>query len=174
MWAMLFPEEELPAAVWKLDAGALHELALQAAGEFHPVLRRLVERADVDYTIAVALSAARRPKEWPVSRATLMGDAVHVMPPLGAHGGNTALRDAALLADKLLDMACRGEPVEQAVKMYQQEMIGYAFQEVEGAMAMLRRSTTTNQLVRWAMLRAVPWLRSTVGSAFVLDSDRDG
>ena len=171
MWAILFPQEELRADLWKLDARAVHHIALQAARDFHPVLQRFVERADVDYTIAVGLNAARRPKEWPVSRVTLMGDAVHVMPPLGAHGGNTALRDAALLAEKLQEAAYRGEPLEHAIKTYQQEMIEYAFQEVESSMTMLQRSTTRNPLVRWAMLRAVPWLRSTVNSPLVLDTE---
>ena len=171
MWAILFPQEELRADLWKLDARAVHHIALQAARDFHPVLQRFVERADVDYTIAVGLNAARRPKEWPVSRVTIMGDAVHVMPPLGAHGGNTALRDAALLAEKLQEAAYRGEPLEHAIKTYQQEMIEYAFQEVESSMAMLQRSTTRNPLVRWAMLRAVPWLRSTANSRLVLDTE---
>jgi 2-polyprenyl-6-methoxyphenol hydroxylase-like FAD-dependent oxidoreductase len=42
-----------------------------------------------------------RPDAFGFARATLMGDAVHAMPPFGAHGGNTALRDAALLGRKL-------------------------------------------------------------------------
>ena len=171
MWAILFPQQELPADLWKLDAGELHHLALRAARDFHSALQRFVERADVDYTIAVVLNAATRPKMWPVSRATLMGDAVHVMPPLGAHGGNTALRDAALLAEKLQDVANRGGSLEQAIKSYQQEMVEYAFKEVESSMAMLRRSTTRNPLVRWGMLRAVPWLRSPISSSLVLDTD---
>jgi 2-polyprenyl-6-methoxyphenol hydroxylase-like FAD-dependent oxidoreductase len=101
MWALGFPNGALPPNVCELDAEALHHLALKAARDFHPVLRRFVERADIDWTIAVPLHAAPRPTTWSVSRATLMGDAVHVMLPFGAHGGNTALRDAALLSEKL-------------------------------------------------------------------------
>src|SRR5262249_38489193 len=116
MWAVLLPQGELPANLWKLDAGALQQLALQAARVLHPGLQGSEMVAASDYSIGVALNAARRPKQWPVARATLMGDAVHVMPPLGAHGGNTALRDAALLAEKLQDVARRGEPLEHAIK----------------------------------------------------------
>jgi 2-polyprenyl-6-methoxyphenol hydroxylase-like FAD-dependent oxidoreductase len=87
MWAILCPKEQLPPDVRGLSGEALHNLALERARDFHPVLQRFVERADVDYTIAVQLLAATRPVTWPVSRTKLMGDAVHVMPPFGAHGG---------------------------------------------------------------------------------------
>lgn len=66
-----------------------------------------------------------------------MGDAVHVMPPFGAHGGNTALRDAALLAGKLT----AGQPLEPAIAAYQEEMIAYAFARSRGSMTMMRRMT---------------------------------
>ena len=168
MWAIMFTREALPSDVWTLDAKALHQLALNAARGFHPVLQRFVELADIEYTVAVALNAGTRPKEWPALRATLMGDAVHVMPPTGAHGGNTALLDAALLADKLKEAASRGEPLEQAIKRYQDEMVPFAFKQVESSMAMLRRNTIKNPLVRFVMMRAVPWLRSLTGTSPVV------
>jgi 2-polyprenyl-6-methoxyphenol hydroxylase-like FAD-dependent oxidoreductase len=112
--------------------------------------------------LATPLSAATRPKQWSVSRVTLMGDAVHVMPPTGAHGGNTALRDAALLADELLRFARGERPLEQAIRTYQQEMMDYAFKEVERSTAMLRRSTVSNPVARFTLLRVLPWLRSVV------------
>src|SRR5262249_59453400 len=97
-------------------------LALEGAQDFHPVLRRFVEGADVDCTMPVPLSSATRPATWPVLRATLMGDAVHVMPPFGAHGGNTALCDAALLAEKLQDAAAREKPLQGGIRAYPAEM----------------------------------------------------
>jgi 2-polyprenyl-6-methoxyphenol hydroxylase-like FAD-dependent oxidoreductase len=168
MWAVLFPPPAVPASVWGGGPSALHARACEAARVFHPVLQRFVERADVDFTVAVTLNAASRPKRWPASRATLMGDAVHVMPPTGAHGGNTALRDAALLAETLQDTARRGERLEHAIKTYQEEMLAYAVKEVASSTAMLRRSSMRNPLVRFAMLRAVPWVRSLGGSSLVL------
>jgi 2-polyprenyl-6-methoxyphenol hydroxylase-like FAD-dependent oxidoreductase len=169
MWAVLLPREELPANVWDLETDALHRLALAAARDYHPVLRRFVEHAEAGYTVATALSAATRPATWPASRATLMGDAVHAMPPTGAHGGNTALRDAALLARHLQEAVRTGAPLEHAIAAYQHTMLEYAFKEVAQSTAMLKRSTVANPLLRFAMLRVVPWLRSLRGGLVVRD-----
>ena len=168
MWAVMFPKEALPPHVLEFKPEALHGLAVDGAREFHPWLRRFVEYAEIDHTVATPLAAATRPKQWSVSRVTLMGDAVHVMPPTGAHGGNTALRDAALLADELFARVER--PLEQAIRTYQQEMIGYAFKEVERSTAMLRRSKVSNPVARFTLLRALPWLRS-VASASLTTND---
>jgi 2-polyprenyl-6-methoxyphenol hydroxylase-like FAD-dependent oxidoreductase len=165
MWALMFPKEGLPSDVLELKAAALHRLALDGARHFHPVLRNFVENADVDYTVATTLSAATRPKNWSGSRVTLMGDAVHVMPPTGAHGGNTALRDAALLAEELQNAAMSKARMEKAIQAYQQAMITYAFKEVERSTAMLRWSNIKNPAARFVMLKAVPWLRSLAGAS---------
>jgi 2-polyprenyl-6-methoxyphenol hydroxylase-like FAD-dependent oxidoreductase len=160
MWALIFPQEALPTELLELQAEELHGRALEAARRFHPVLRRLVEHATVPDTIAVPLNAGTRPTGWSGSRVTLMGDAVHVMPPLGAHGGNTALCDAALLADKLISALHAGDPIERTIRSYQEEMIAADFKEVDSAVSMLRRMTSKNLVTRWAMTSAVPWLRS--------------
>ena len=169
MWAIVLPTAELPESAWELSARELHGLAIEAALDYHPLLRRLVDEADSDYTLATSLSAATRPKEWVATRTTLMGDAVHVMPPAGAHGGNTALRDAALLAQKLQDAARFGTPVAGAIQEYQDEMLIYAFKEVDRARAMLRRANVENPQVRWLMMRALPWLRSLTRAPLAID-----
>jgi 2-polyprenyl-6-methoxyphenol hydroxylase-like FAD-dependent oxidoreductase len=92
-----------------------------------------------------------------MSRATLIGDAVHVMPPFGAHGGNTALRDAALLAGKLRQ-AAQGGSAATALAEYQDEMAGYAFEAVQAAEKGLRRLTDDSRLRRWFLLRMLPRL----------------
>ncbi|WP_255649225.1 FAD-dependent oxidoreductase [Nocardia australiensis] len=87
-----------------------------------------------------------------------MGDAVHAMPPLGAHGGNTALRDAAPLAAKLEHAVAQGESLEHALSVYQDEMVPYAFRAVDDASKQVRRLTGSNPVQRWILLRALPRL----------------
>ncbi|MCJ8007255.1 FAD-dependent oxidoreductase [Lederbergia wuyishanensis] len=160
MWGLVLPKEEFPEPQGKLSSEMLLNFAREITKDFHPVLQRLVKQADVDYTMAVKFRAARKPSTWSVSRTTFMGDAVHVMPPTGSHGGNTALRDAALLAEKLEATVNQSESLEKAIGSYQEEMSKYAFREVEAAKAMMKRFTFKNSLMRWAMLRAIPRIRS--------------
>ncbi len=165
MWALVFPKAELPPDVLDFKADALHHLALEGARCFHPVLRHFVEHANVEYTLVTVLSAATRPMAWPASRITFMGDAVHAMPPTGAHGGNTALRDAALLSGKLGNATKGSAYVEEAVQSYQDEMMIYAFKEVKRSTAMLRWSNVKSPLLRFMMFRALPWFRSYVDAS---------
>ena len=169
MWALLFPQDAAPVDLLGMRAEELHNHALVAAQPYHPVLRRFVEHATVPDTIAVTLNAGTRPTRWAGSRVTLMGDAVHVMPPLGAHGGNTALRDAALLADTLISALRAGDPIERAISRYQDEMVAADFKEVNDAVTMLRRMTSKNPVTRWAMTSAAPWLRSLGKPALITE-----
>lgn len=160
MWGIVLPKEQTPEHQGKLSKEMLQRFAQEITGDFHPVLQRFVERADIEYTMTVKFRAARKPSSWPASRVTFMGDAVHVMPPTGAHGGNTALRDAALLAEKLEAAMIQGEALEKAVNSYQEEMSKYAYREVEASKVMLKRFNIKNPLINWVMLRAIPWVRS--------------
>jgi 2-polyprenyl-6-methoxyphenol hydroxylase-like FAD-dependent oxidoreductase len=162
VWAIGCPKNRLPHRASDLEPAALHQLALAAVRDFHPVLRRFVADADVRYTMLTPLAAATKPSAWPAPPITLMGDAVHVMPPTGAHGGNTALRDAALLADTLQGAVAAGTPVRDAIARYQSEMVAYAFKEVDASIRTLRRINASNPLFRFAMFRAMPWLRARI------------
>jgi len=55
----------------------------------------------------------------------VLGDAIHLMPPIGGLGGNTALRDAHLLG-RLLPAVHRGErELVAAIGDYESEMREY-------------------------------------------------
>lgn len=139
MWAVLLRDTDAPDNLFDLASETLHGVALQAAAGYHEALRSLVERAEAEFTVAIRLSAMTKPGSWAASRATLVGDAVHAMPPTGAQGGNTALRDAALLSKKLSEAVARGRPLEWGIDAYQREMLDYAFQEVDKSTRMLNR-----------------------------------
>jgi 2-polyprenyl-6-methoxyphenol hydroxylase-like FAD-dependent oxidoreductase len=165
MWGLLLRQEEGPAGV-RGDLLALRELAARTTAEFHPLLRRLVDTAELDATVLNPFATGRRPRQWAVPRATIMGDAVHVMPPFGAHGGNTALRDAALLGRKLVEARAGGTPVEDAIAGYQDEMVPYAFRAVDTAAGLMRRLTGGAAAPHWVLTRVLPRLhRVTVPEA---------
>lgn len=63
------------------------------------------------------------------SRVTLLGDAIHAMTPAGGVGANTALRDAAGLADALIDVVA-GKPLESRLAEYEAAMRDYGFAAV--------------------------------------------
>ncbi|ORX37240.1 hypothetical protein BD324DRAFT_625385 [Kockovaella imperatae] len=71
---------------------------------------------------------------WPTNRrATLLGDAIHCMPPTGGSGANTAIRDAALLVKTLADSQGADGWPEQVIKGYEDEMRQYAGEIVQSS-----------------------------------------
>lgn len=165
MWGLLLRQEQVPTGV-RGDLLALRALAARLSADFHPLVRRLVDTAELDTTVLNLFATGRRPRYWAVPRATMMGDAVHTMPPFGAHGGNTALRDAALLGHRLVEARVSGTPVEEAIAGYQDEMVDYAFRAVDTAAGLMRRLTGGAAAPHWVLTRVLPRLhRVTVPEA---------
>jgi 2-polyprenyl-6-methoxyphenol hydroxylase-like FAD-dependent oxidoreductase len=71
---------------------------------WNSTLHRLVHESDPQTIQAFDFSAAAKPWPWETTRVTLIGDALHHMPPVGGMGGNAALHDAALLCRTLVSV----------------------------------------------------------------------
>jgi 2-polyprenyl-6-methoxyphenol hydroxylase-like FAD-dependent oxidoreductase len=92
---------------------------------------------------------------WPATTVTLLGDAIHSMPPTGGVGANTALRDAALLSHTLAAAAAAGDtPLLRAVADYEAEMRRYGFQAVHDSLRNPRRQQRTENPLALAATKA--------------------
>ena len=158
MWALLFRATEAPER--SATEAALQQFLRLELAKFHPKLGRLVQSAEPGSLVSVAMKAASRPLDWAASRVTAIGDAVHVMPPLGAHGGNTALRDAHTLGNELAEFVKGRQTMTQAVGAYQQAVCGYGMDAVEDSVAMLDRTSPKNAVLRWLGFEAFPRAKS--------------
>ncbi|WP_157889265.1 FAD-dependent monooxygenase [Chromobacterium subtsugae] len=110
-------------------AAALRERVRAAARGWHPSLRALLERTDATAIIGREVRMAERVPAWPSGRLTVLGDAIHAMSPAGGVGANTALADAAMLAQCLAE----GD-IGRAVVRYEADMR----QRAERALALTR------------------------------------
>src|SRR5262249_26068497 len=140
----------------ELDTRALHEIAGRAAEGFHEDYRALVRHADPGDTVLVPIRGAPPLKRAGLGRVTLLGDAMHTMPPFGAHGANTALRSAQMLAARI---ACRTRSlsVPELVDAYESETRAYTRPIVRNALRMMTLSTSDfpfKQAIFRGMLRA--------------------
>ena len=100
------------------------DLSLDIIAEWDPSVRSLLELQDTSRTAAVHIYStdpALSPWE-PSACVTVLGDAVHAMPPSGAVGAVAALHDAAMLARKLVE---DGMGVE-SINAYEKETREYA------------------------------------------------
>ena len=122
MWGLLTRRASLPADLEQLDVVDLRALALERIAAWHPSLRRIVASSDLDTVLLTPIRTSVPVGPWPAGHVTLLGDAIHSMPPTGGNGANTALRDAALLSRKLASVA-RGElSLLPAIADYEAEM----------------------------------------------------
>lgn len=140
MWAIVFrADQPSDPAKASSDPSALRAAALNEIGGFHPDFKTLVEKSEPNDAVLVPVRAMPRLRSGRASRVTLIGDAVHAMPPFGAHGANTALRGSQALAAALI----RGDSssVKAAVAAYESEMRGYRYGAVRGARRMMRLAT---------------------------------
>ncbi len=99
-----------PADLWSIVG--------RVTASWHPTVRELVASAEVDAAFPITLRTCRRVATWPVSRVTLLGDAIHPMTPAAGAGANTALWDAARLTRALTEET----PVLEALTSYQRDV----------------------------------------------------
>ncbi|MBF6174047.1 FAD-dependent oxidoreductase [Nocardia blacklockiae] len=126
------PDEELfampPEDLWKLT--------VTATAEWHPELREIFTHAEPATFFPIALRAGERIPAWPSGPVTLLGDAIHTMPPTGGVGANTALQDAATLATELLTAARGDKPLPEAVATYESVMLPRGFDTIDASLRM--------------------------------------
>ncbi len=129
MW-VLSKESSGSEEPWRTASSAeLHRYAVAATAEWHPAVHQAVREADPEDCFVQNVRVADQPPTWPAGRVTLLGDAIHPMSPAGGTGANTALRDAAVLADKLTDVRHPARLIP-AVAAYETEMRQYGFAAV--------------------------------------------
>ncbi|MEU8148098.1 NAD(P)/FAD-dependent oxidoreductase [Nonomuraea sp. NPDC048901] len=126
------PDEEL----FELSPEALWKLALEVTAGWHPALRELFAYADSDRFFSITIRAGERVDPWTSGPVTLLGDAIHTMPPTGGVGANTALQDAATLAGELLAAARGDKSLIDAVAAYERVMIPRGFDTVDASLRM--------------------------------------
>ncbi|HEX4726131.1 MAG TPA: FAD-dependent monooxygenase [Pseudonocardiaceae bacterium] len=114
----------------------LREISVKATCDWHPELRELLAQADPDTFFPIRFRAGERIEGWNSGQVTLLGDAIHTMPPTAGVGANTALQDAATLAGELLSAAHTGLPLVDAVAAYERIMLPRGFDNVENSLRM--------------------------------------
>ena len=93
---------------------------------FQPLFEQMVESEAAFWKITCSTPSGV--PEWPnEARVTLLGDAVHSMTPAGGIGGNTAVRDSALLGRLVREAGGVKPGVTEA---YEKEMRVYASEAV--------------------------------------------
>lgn len=122
----------VPVTAERLDlagrsAAELHELMRRDIRGGHPGLVELIHQVDPRTIAPLAVRYLEIAEPWRPSRVTLLGDAIHAMPPSFGAGANSALRDAAALVRALTQVQRGDAELVEAIARYEFEMRAEVF-----------------------------------------------
>jgi 2-polyprenyl-6-methoxyphenol hydroxylase-like FAD-dependent oxidoreductase len=121
-----------PPGEWTEDTPhEMHEQMIATVADWHPALRGLVERIDRNTMFATHFKRLDPTPAWTPSNVTLTGDAIHAMLPTFGMGGNTSLRDAAILSANLAQVNRGERDLLDAIGAYEAAMREYAYPIME-------------------------------------------
>ena len=123
-WGVIGPNDRLNPA--SDPRGHAHATVLSHTAGWHPGFRALFEGAEPSDVAMLPIRTMNAPPAWTSDGVTVLGDAIHVMSPAGGLGANTALHDAAMLAERLGTAAIKGTPGLAAVADYEAAMRDFA------------------------------------------------
>ncbi|CAD6569875.1 MAG: hypothetical protein TREMPRED_005493 [Tremellales sp. Tagirdzhanova-0007] len=107
------------------DPELAKSISLRVADEYHPGLRAIVENQD-EGSATMWQAQTADPEgvhAWETcSRVTVLGDAIHAMPPLGGLAGNMAMRSAALLVDALAEGSLKEGWSRETIARFEEKM----------------------------------------------------
>jgi 2-polyprenyl-6-methoxyphenol hydroxylase-like FAD-dependent oxidoreductase len=154
--ALVARREACPPGIEAFSGPELRATAATMMAGWHRDLTVLAAEADPATFGAYPFTAAPPASDRASSTVTLLGDAVHAMPPAGGNGANMAFRDASLLRLNLADAARGSAPLLQAIGDYERDMRDYAFSAIRSAMTNERLGLNASPVAQ-AGMRA--WFR---------------
>lgn len=128
----------------------LQDVALRTVHDWHPALRRLVTESDLHTFTTISLHSADAVPRWQTSNVTLLGDAIHTMTPLQGLGGNTALRDARLLCQALVQVSRGQTDLLSGLGTYEAAMRAYGSEAVRVSLQYSQMMVSANRFGRAA------------------------
>ncbi|OJH39075.1 hypothetical protein BON30_16090 [Cystobacter ferrugineus] len=163
-WGLIAPAGHFASAtnLERPDAAALKQRALEMTRDWHPVFRRLLELTDPANINLLSLRTSVPHGHWGTRRVTLLGDAIHSMVPMRGQGANTAIRDAALLTERLTAAHRDGTSVTEALHAYEVEMLEYGFDAVRASLSTLHQSMAGTRFTRSLFHGALKAVNRTV------------
>jgi salicylate hydroxylase len=118
----------------------LQRLVLDRIRNWHPDYSVLVCASDPATFYVGSIKTSLPVASWPSRRITLIGDAIHSMTPYRGIGANIALRDAALLCEKLAAAVDGVGSIEAAIHDYERQMRDYGFAAVRTSLEALEQA----------------------------------
>lgn len=148
LWAFIAPNDAYPSDVHRLDGRSLQHFVALSIESWHSTLRRLVTESDPSSLSFNPFKTMLPIKPWKSTNITLLGDAIHNMPPVGGFGGNMALRDAHVLAEKLIAVNRDELPLPSAIQAYEGDMRAAGFAAVRTVLKNTQLATSTSFITR--------------------------
>ncbi|MGK5555571.1 FAD-dependent oxidoreductase [Actinomadura kijaniata] len=175
MWNLVTTWDKLGdrAELERMDGEALRQVAFRALEGWSPRLHELIARSDPGSISIFPLKSSTPVKPWESTNVTLLGDAIHNMPPTAGVGANTAILDARLLRANLTAHLKGERTLLDAVHAYEVEMVDYGFKAVALAMRNLRMGVSDSSVQRFLtrnmfrFFNAVPPLKKQMSAAMM-------
>lgn len=135
-----------PEGLRKASSEELKEIAIGAIKTWPESSLSLLRAADVsDFFVVEMFTSVPFDLDAPTN-VTLLGDAVHAMTPTLGRGANVAMRDGALLGRQVRRAAAGTLSLQEALSVYERDMLDYGFQVVREAAEMGQQRMAQNLL----------------------------
>jgi 2-polyprenyl-6-methoxyphenol hydroxylase-like FAD-dependent oxidoreductase len=147
LWAFITHKNEFEQGLKNPGADVLN-LVLNKIEAWHPDIKKLIKEANHQSVALIPLKVMLPIKNWKVTNVTILGDAVHNMPPLYGMGANMALHDAVILSAQL-NRSANGEcSLSEALHLYQEKMLKDGFKALNTSMTYTKQAISNNILQR--------------------------
>ena len=148
IWGLAVPPGLAPEGLAGAEGAEVVEFAKRMSPGWSPIVHRVLDLSDpTTCGVSTRQSTSVPIPAWETTNVTLIGDAIHTMTPGRGVGANTALKDAQLLAERLI-AAHRGElGLIEAINGYESRMIDYGFTAVRESLKFLGKDNPLNRPV---------------------------
>ncbi len=146
LWAFSARKATFPGAddLDQCDGQALRDRTLALMANWSPRLQAIARRSDPAIVTLLRVRTSVPAPPWPTTQVTLLGDAIHSMTPARGVGGNTALRDAALLCERLVAAQRGKRELLPAIQDYETAMRDYGFAAVRSSLLAQEQAVADN------------------------------
>jgi 2-polyprenyl-6-methoxyphenol hydroxylase-like FAD-dependent oxidoreductase len=170
MWGVSARREKFSLPVsGEARSGSQSKLAVEdLVSDWHPTLMQLVQMTAAYEINMFSVKTSVPVAPWKTRNVTLLGDALHNMPPFRGIGANAALWDAAALRKALAAVDRGEEKLLTALAAYERAMIDHGFDAVRATLRNTARFHAEGWIERtltkgfFRVVDLVPWLRNAL------------